>query len=379
MAEGDSDSQEKTQAPSQKRLDDARREGQVPHSRDLSSFLVLSLPALYLFAMSQDLAIAMLSLVKMGLSIEREVLLAPDLFMGHTMGLFALLAPFLALALVALLAAVVGPIAIGGLMFKADAIAPKFSRLDPLAGLGRMFGHQALVELGKSLLKAVWILGLEVLLIYLWLPAIMALGNFTLDEGLQGAGSLILWGLLLLCLATVLLAGVDLPYQLWEFNEKLKMSLQDLKDEHKETEGRPEVKGRLRARAQELARRRMMEDVAKADVVVTNPTHYAVALRYDPKRSAAPIVVGKGVDELAMRIRDVAKRAGVPQLEQAPLARSLYQHTPIGTEIPAALYASVAQVLAWVFQLREAKLRGVALRALPTVAVPEGLDPGGEV
>lgn len=378
MADSGEQAQEKTQEPTAKRREDARREGQVARSRDLASFLVLSLPAVFLITFGASVGESMTAVMQGGLRIPREVALDPGAFMNHLVAVVHPLWAMLPLAIVAMLAAMLSPLGTGGLVFNPDLVGLKFDRLDPIAGLGRMFGRQAAVELAKSLLKAFWILGVQAALVIWLFQDVMALANQELQQALAGAGYIVCFGLLMMALSTALLAAIDLPYQIWEHNEKLRMSLQDLRDEHKETEGSPEVKSRLRAVAQELARRRMMDDVAKADVVVTNPTHYAVALRYVPERQSAPVVVAKGRDELALRIREVARAAGVMELRQPPLARALYFHTRLGGEIPAALYSSVAQVLAWVFQLRARGAAATPPAPLAELEVPEGMDKGRE-
>jgi flagellar biosynthetic protein FlhB len=264
----------------------------------------------------------------------------------------------------------------GGWNFTLKALQPRLDKLDPLKGLGRMFAKDQLVTMAKASLLALVLLAIGASYLGLRAEHFAALLALPPERALASAGELIIAGLLLLVLALGVFALVDVPLQRHLLAQRLRMSHQEMKQEHKETEGNAEVKGRIRARMRALATRRMMGAVPSADVVVMNPTHFAVALKYDEGGSGAPRVVAKGADLLALRIRDVARAARVPVLQAAPLARALYAHCELDQEIPAALFAAVAQVLAWVFQLRAATELGLALPASPqALSVPPGLDP----
>jgi flagellar biosynthetic protein FlhB len=255
---------------------------------------------------------------------------------------------------VALVATLAAPLATGGIHFSGQALGFKGSRLDPLAGVGRMFSMRSLVELAKALLKVAVIAAAAAVVLRNGFPELVSLSTAPLKSATSSA--LDLTGLAALALAAAL-AGiglVDLPYQIWDWHKRQRMTREELKQEYKESEGSPEVKGKVRQMQAQIARRRMMADVPTADVVVTNPTHFAVALKYDDRKHGAPIVVAKGVDYVAEQIREIAKKSKVTLLEAPPLARALYRTTEIGAEIPSALYVAVAQVLAYVFQLRRA-------------------------
>lgn len=272
---------------------------------------------------------------------------------------------------VILLAAILTPLALGGWNFSSEALMPNFGRLNPLEGIKRMFTARSLVELGKALAKFATVAVVAVLVLWKDAPALLALGREPTALAIGHAIELSGKGLLAISAGLLLIAAVDVPYQLWQYAQQLKMSREEIRQELKESEGSPEVKGRIRQLQQEIARRRMMQDVPKADVVVTNPTHFAVALRYDDKRMRAPIVVAKGTDLVAARIREIAAEHQVPIFEAPPLARVLYRNVDIGGEIPSSLYVAVAQVLSYVFQLRVAKRSGVAPPQKPDVTVAE--------
>jgi flagellar biosynthetic protein FlhB len=269
------------------------------------------------------------------------------------------------------LAALLAPLALGGWSFSTEAMAPQFNRLNPMAGFKRIFSMNSVIELIKTLAKF-GVVGV-VAVIVLWNDAstLLALGQEPLDQAIGHTIRLAGKALIAITSGLLIIAGIDVPYQLWSHAKKLKMSHQEIREEHKESEGSPEVKGRIRQMQQQMARQRMMQDVPKADVIVTNPTHFAVALRYDEKRMRAPIVVAKGVDLIAARIREIGAEHSVPIFEAPPLARMLYKNVEIGTEIPSTVYSAVAQVLTYVFQLRVAKRSGFQPPPRPDVTVEE--------
>jgi flagellar biosynthetic protein FlhB len=263
------------------------------------------------------------------------------------------------------------PASIGGWSFSTKSLAPNLEKLDPIKGLGRIFGWRGLMELAKALAKFLLIAAVAGALIMYMAPQLLQLGDEPLRRALAHAGGILGLSFVVLSAALIVIAAVDVPFQLWQHAKQLRMTRQEVKDEFKETEGRPEVKGRIRQLQREMAQRRMMEEVPKADVVVTNPTHFAVALKYDRKMNA-PKVVAKGVDLVAANIRGIAEQHEITMFEAPPLARALYYSTDLGQEIPAGLYVSVAQVLAYVYQLKTAHGAGETAPAPPAdLPVPD--------
>lgn len=371
MAEG-SDAQEKTESATPKRLEEARRKGQIPRSRDLSAAAVTMSAAAALYMMGDQISGKLYVFMQRSLTLSREQALDPTqmvpMLASATVDGLKICAPLLAIIA---LAAVLAPLALGGWAFSSEALMPQFNRLNPLAGFKRIFAMRSVVELLKTLAKF-GIVGL-VAVIVLWNDAstLLALGQEPLDQAIGHTIRLSGQALIAITAGLLIIAGIDVPYQLYSHAKQLKMSRQEIREEHKESEGSPEVKGRIRQMQQQLARQRMMQDVPKADVIVTNPTHFAVALRYDEKRMRAPIVVAKGVDLVAARIREIAAEHSVPIFEAPPLARVLYRNVDIGGEIPSTVYQAVAQVLTYVFQLRVAKRSGFQPPPRPDVTVEE--------
>lgn len=366
MAERD-DSQERTEQATPRKLEQAREKGQVARSRELNTMGVVLAGAVALLAFGPAMVEGLGDLLRWGFT-------QPAAAMADVPSLMAtlrraawesvkLLAP---LFLVVLAVALLVPMLLGGWSFAPANMGFKGERLSPIKGLKRVFGPVGLVELAKALLKFLTVAGLAVLLLWLDAASVLGLGRSSLEGAMADAGYLLSLYFLALCGALVLIAAVDVPFQLWQHARQLRMTRQEIRDEYKETEGRPEVKSRIRNLQREVAQRRMMQEVPKADVVVTNPTHFAVALRYDAERMAAPRVVARGADLLALRLRQVAVEHGVPLLEAPPLARALYHSTRLDHEIPAGLYVAVAQVLAYVYQLR----RGVGETPPPPVDLP---------
>lgn len=360
---------------SQKRLDEARERGETARSRELSTALLMLVAAGALVAAGPSLIAHGKAFLAAGLALPRgaafDTALALESAARVTAWGFAIALP---LMLALFVTAFVAPLALGGWVFSTEALAPKWSRLDPIAGIGKLFSWNALGELVKAIAKVALIGGVIATLIWTGQDAFIEPLAQATGEALGFAGSLITRDFVWMAAVLLFIAAIDVPLQLWQHARGLRMSFEEVKREAKETEGDPLLKGKRRARAREVARRRMMAAVPHADVVVTNPQHYAVALKYDSKRMGAPRVVAKGVDELAARIRAVAAEHEVPLMEAPPLARALYAHAEIDGEIPAALYNAVAQVLAWVYQLRVAT--GGRFPATPQLApLPPGLDP----
>ncbi len=354
MAENDT-SQEKSEDPTPKRLREAREKGEVARSRELNTTLVLLTAAGTLLVMGGSIFTRLREILTNSFTVERDALFDPTtlhamLQLRITEALLMLLPLFAAL----IVGAVAGPLMMGGGGFSTKAMAPKLSKLNPLSGLKRIFSLQGLMEFGKTLFKFVLIASIAGSLLWKLSSTLLGLGHQPLEQGLMHAGYMVGWTFLSLAAILILVALVDVPFQLYTHQKKLRMTKQQVRDESKETEGKPEVKSRIRQTQYEIARRRMMAEVPKADVVVTNPTHYAVALRYDPTGMGAPRVVAKGADLVAAEIRERARAANVPLFSAAPLARALYYSTRIDQEIPAGLYVAVAQVLAYVYQLRTA-------------------------
>lgn len=324
--------------------------------------------------MGGHLGTQLYSLMRSGLSLTREDALdesrAIATFGSETLHAFLACAPILGLTLVAALAA---PLAIGGWNLSLEALAPDFTKLNPASGLQRMFSPRGAVELAKAFAKFLFIATIAACLLWKNAGELMGLGAEPVNLALGHAARLTGHAFLVLAGTMGVIAAVDVPWQLWQHNQKLKMTREEIKEEAKESDGSPEMKGRIRKAQHELARRRMMQEVPQADVVVTNPTHFAVALRYDEKRMRAPIVVAKGADIIAARIREVANEHHVPVFEAPPLARALHRHVEIGAEIPSALYVAVAQVLTYVYQLKNARRYGAAMPQPP--AIDPGLDP----
>ena len=373
----DSSAQDKNLPASQRKLDKARKEGKVARSRDLGHFMAMAAAGAIMVLALPAAAGQLKHWLGRSLTFERTQMLDADAMTGSlvsaTAQLLWLVVPF-GLAMVAV--AIVGTLAVSGWVWTMQPMQPNFGVLNPLAGLGRVFSKAQLVEALKGSLLAIVLGGLGASYLSNHVEGFAGLLAMPLPAAIAQASSSMLGGLGLLLLALGLFAAIDLPLQKRMFAQKMKMSHQEQKQEHKELEGNAEVKAKVKTRMREMNRRRMMAAVPKADLVVMNPTHYAVALKYDEASMGAPRVVAKGADLMALRIRDLAEGSQVPVLEAPVLARALYAHAEIDREIPAALFAAVAQVLAYVYQLRAA-LRGQVPMpgALAPLDVPAELDP----
>jgi flagellar biosynthetic protein FlhB len=344
---------ERTEEPSQRRLEQARERGQVPRSRELTNFATMIGGSAALVAVGGMLVGRMSHIMHTSLTVDPSRLDSPD-SMAASLGeaamsaLVGMLPLFGTLIALVVLAAVV----LGGWNFSATALTPDFSRMSPLAGLKRLFGFHGVSELGKALLKCIVVGAVCGSVIYRLFPDVMGLGHMAARAAINHGASLLAWSFVWLCSSLAVIAMIDVPLQLFQYNRSLKMTRQELKDEAKESDGRPETKQRIRQLQQTLARRRMMHKVPAADVVIVNPTHFAVALKYDPKNMGAPRVLAKGVDLVAANIRRIAEEHRVPVFESPKLARALYKSTDLNREIPAGLYVAVAQVLSYVFKIR---------------------------
>lgn len=377
MAEEDT-GQEKTEEATPRRLERAREEGQVPRSRELNTAAILLAGSASMLIFGQLVGTRLLGVAQASFRFERDALFDPNAMAalmnaaaGQAMG--AMVPVFLLLLLAALLA----PSALGGWLLSAKALVPKLARLDPVAGLKRMFSLRALVELLKAIAKVLVVGSLALVILYVVHWDLLSLGGEPLGPAVRHALSVIAWSALALSASTLLIAAVDVPFQLADHARKLRMTTQQVRDELRETEGKPEVKSRIRQLQRQLARSRMMSAVPKADVVITNPTHYAVALRYDIERAGAPVLVAKGTDLVALKIREIAEANAVPVVRSPRLARAIFHTTELETEIPAGLYMAVAQVLAYVFHLRNYRKGGGAVPTLSEdLPIPDGLDRG---
>jgi flagellar biosynthesis protein FlhB len=355
------EAQDRTEQATPKRLEEARKHGDIPRSRDLTTAAVSMAGALSILFMGGAVTGRIYDMMRISFSIsprqaldESYMLEALKQHSWHT--LLACAPIFGAIAL----AAVLAPLMLGGWSFSVDALLPNFSRLSPGVGFKRMFSMQAAVELTKSLAKFGVVALVAILVLRHDTRQLLSLGTEPPMRAAVHAGKLCAQAFLALAASLLVIAAIDAPYQLWQYARRMRMSREEIRREMKESEGSPEIKNRIRQAQQAIARRRMMQEVPKADVVVTNPTHFAVALRYDENRMRAPVVVAKGAGEIAARIRAVAAEHRVPLFEAPPLARVLYRSVDIGAEIPSALYVAVAQVLTYIFQLKAAK-RGLAM------------------
>lgn len=367
---------ERTEPASPRRLEKAREEGQVARSQELTTFTLLIAASGSLSVIGSIIIQKLSAVLESGLRIEQEVafnpaLLLPRLFQLALDGLLAI-APLLGwLMIIALLA----PMLLSGWLFSSKALFPDFKRLNPVSGLKRIFSSRGLIELVKAIAKAVIIGGVAAGIIWSHKQDVLDLIGMSLDTSLISMSKLIGLTFMLIVGAMLLIVLIDVPFQIWNHARQLRMSREDLRKESKEDEGDPQVKARIRSMQREMARRRMMAEVPKADVVVTNPTHYAVALKYQDHSMRAPKVVAKGTQLIAARIRELADEHHIPVLEVPPLARALYHHVELDTEIPETLYTAVAHVLAYIFQLKRYETTGgIAPQLSSEIAIPEEMD-----
>ncbi|HTJ99384.1 MAG TPA: flagellar biosynthesis protein FlhB [Bordetella sp.] len=367
---------EKTEAASPRRLEKAREEGQVPRSRELSTFMVLAAGVAVLWGGGAYIYSSLDGIMRHALGFDPNLSRDTNVMMASAVdGAWHGILVVLPILCVLAVAGIFAGLTLGGLVWSDKPLEFKFSKLNPLAGFGRMFSLQTVVELTKSVSKALLVGGVATFAIWHYLDQMVGLMHAALGAALGNMLNIIGMCCAYVVGSLLVIALMDVPWQIFSHAKKLRMSKEDIKQEFKESEGDPMIKARMRQLQRQAARRRMMAEVPKADVVVTNPTHYAVALRYSDGDMAAPRVIAKGMGEIAARIRELALENRVPMLEAPPLARALYRHVELGKEIPAALYTAVAEVLAWVFQLRSWR-PGWAHPVPPTnLPVPDGLDP----
>ena len=375
MAEENESGQEKTEEPTPKRREDSKKKGQIPRSRELTTMLLMLAAALALLVLGGWMGSQLQALLEWSFTIDRSHIFERDVVVRSLheaigRGLITV-GPF---AMAMLVVALAAPVVLGGWSFSARPMAPKLEKISPIKGFKRMFGTKALVELGKALGKVLVVGGTALGLFYLFFDSFYAMSRTSLLPAMAEGMRLFYIFFFLLALSLLVVVAIDVPYQIYDHTQKIRMTRQEVKDEFKQTEGKPEVKSRIRDLQREMSNQRMMEQVPKADVVVTNPAHFAVALRYDQSAMRAPRVIAKGTDLLAGRIRALAEENGIPLFQAPPLARALYYSTELEQEIPSELYFAVAQVLAYVYQLRAARRRGARPPDQPRPEVPEGMD-----
>lgn len=350
---GNDQSQEKTEEPTSRRLEKAREDGQLPRSKELTTTAVLLGASVGFLWFGHLVSDKLSAIFRYNFSLSREVVFDTSMmarYLAQSMG--DVLLGLLPLMVILLLASIVGPIALGGWLFSTKSLAPKFNRMNPIEGIKRMFSVKSLVELGKALAKVLLMLVLTVFLLGFFKDNLKSLSYQTIDSAITHSLTISAWVAIILSVATIIIALIDVPFQIWDHTKKLKMSIQEIKDEMKDTDGKPEVKSKIRQLQQEMANRRMLAEVPDADVVITNPTHYAVAIKYRPENMTTPIVIAKGIDQVALKIREIAGANQIEIVESPRLARAVYYTTNLDDEIPTGLYIAVAKVLAYVFQLR---------------------------
>ncbi len=345
--------QERTEQASPKRIREAREKGQIVRSRELTTFAMLLSSGIGILLLGNRVVDGLLIALHDNLQLTREDILDPSkipgYFLKESINLLWILSPLLLLLVTV---AIVAPIALGGWAFSPEAILFKIDRISPIKGIKRIFSWKSIIEVVKALSK----FGLIALVacFFLWKlrSELIVLGDEDILVSIKKSGSILVWAFIVLSSPILLVVAIDVPFQLWDHAKQLRMSRQEVRDENKETDGNPEIKGRVRFLQKEMARKRMMAEVPRADVIITNPTHYAVALKYDQSRMRAPVVVAKGMDLIALQIRGVGGIYNIPIVSSPALSRSIYHNTPLNKEIPAGLYMAVAQILAYVYQLK---------------------------
>jgi flagellar biosynthetic protein FlhB len=372
----DSDA-ERTEPASPRRLEKAREEGDVPRSREIATFTVLMAAGAGLWMTGGSLVGKLGQALQSGLSLSRDQVYNPNVLIERiTVDIAAVLLACLPLAGLVMLVALASPLLIGGWNFSSKAFVPNFMKLNPITGIGNMFSMNALIELLKAIAKTVVVGAVAWVVIMGQKEAVLALAVEPLNAGSAHVGEMVAKAFLIIVGALGAIAAIDGPYQLWHYHDKMKMTRQEMIQESKESDGNPQIKGKIRQMQREMARGRMMQNVPTADVIVTNPTHYAVALKYTDGQKGAPRVVAKGIDDVAAKIRELGAEHKVTMLEAPALARALYRHTDIDEEIPEKLFSAVAEVLAYVYQLRAYKKGEGLYPDRPTkLAVPAEMDP----
>lgn len=371
MAENE-DGSEKTESASGKKLQDARQKGNIPRSKDLSSALLLIIAAVTIYGTGALLVKDLESLFHFNFTIERADLFEFGRMVFHLYSsVVDVMDSMIVLMSVLAVAGVIGSIALGGVNLSWEPLIPKLSKMNPVSGLKRMFSAQSLVELLKSIAKVTLVGGVAAIVLTHYLSGALELTFQSIQMAIAHGVDIVIWSFIFVTLALVLIAAIDVPFQIWSHKEKLKMTKQEVKDEFKQQEGDPQVRGRIRQLQRQAAMNRMMSDVPKADVIITNPTHFSVALQYDQKGGKAPVVLAKGSDFIALKIREVGNHYDIPVIQSPPLTRAVFHHTKIGEEIPQGLFKVVAQLLAYVYQLRNARYGAPIPEKMPVLDIPE--------
>ena len=364
-------SQEKTELPTARRLEKAREDGDVARSKELSMAMIMIVTSALMIFMGGDIVMSLGHMMTDGLLLDRALIFDVQLLPVHLATIlfegFWAIVPIL---LVTLFITLLTPAFMGGWIFSTKAFMPKASKLSPIKGFGRMFGVKAIVELLKAVGKFLLVAGIGLFTLTWYSDGLLGLGKGSPEAAFMQAGEIMAWSVFFMCLSLVLIAAIDVPFQAYQHTKKLKMTLQEVKDEMKDVEGRPEVKAAIRQKQREMSMQRMIDAVPDADVVIVNPEHFAVALSYDQASEGAPKVVAKGVDHMSDRIREVAKKNAIEIVRLPTLARAIYYTTELDQEIPEPLYLAVAQVLSYVYSLNN-EMYGDSQAELPQIDVPD--------
>lgn len=378
MAENE-DGTEKTEDASSKKLQDARDKGNIPRSKDLSSALLLIVAGTAMYMVGMLIVDDLTRLFSFNFSIEREDVFDIARMIHHLyVSIMAMIDSLTVFMTIVAIAGIIGSLALGGMNFTWEPIVPKLSKMNPIAGIKRMFSMQSLIELFKSILKVALVAAAATAVLMNYLPKLTSLTFEATGTALSHSIDILIWSFILVSSSLVIIAAIDVPFQAWQHKDKLKMTKQEQKDEYKQAEGDPQVKGRIRQLQRQAAMRRMMADVPKADVIITNPTHFSVALKYDQTNKKAPVLLAKGNDFIALKIREIGNHYDIPVIQSPALARAVYKHTEIGDEIPEGLFKVIAQLLAYVYQLRMARNGEKPPERMPYFDVPEEFQWNGE-
>jgi len=363
--------QERTEEATPKRRQEARKKGQVARSRELSTMAVLMMSAIALLLTGDDTVNSLLSIMRDEFDLRQVDLKSTSILTDRlqSQSINALLG-FMPFAGLVLIAAVISPTAVGGWIFSVESFSFKWEKLDPVKGISRIFSLKSVIELVKALLKFALVLSVSVAILYGNINDIFSVGNMDIGPAILKMASMLVWSFLIISSSMIIITLIDVPFQMWDHSRQLKMTRQEIKEEYKQTDGNPELKRHLRERQREISQRRMMEHVPTADVIITNPTHYSVALRYDQNTMSAPKVVAKGKDLIAFQIRNIANANNVPIVSAPPLSRALYYSSEINREIPAGLFLAVAQVLAYIYRIKN-KLGISAGTELDDIEIPD--------
>ncbi|MFC3907983.1 flagellar biosynthesis protein FlhB [Legionella dresdenensis] len=380
MAEEDSEqSQERTEEPSAKRLKESRDKGQIARSKDFNATVILMFSGAAFLIFGGSLSNQLLQMMRHAFEFNTDVLVTSSAVMYKLfdLGISGFWSCF-PLLIVILILSIVAPLLTGGWVFSSQSIQPKFSRLSLMKGLKRMVSLKSFVEMIKSFAKFALVASVSLFILWWKIPRLIVLADYPIESAIINGIDIIAWCFILISASLILIAAIDVPFQIHEHKKQLKMTKQEVRDEYKETEGKPEVKAQIRRTQHEMARRRMMSEVPKANVVVTNPTHYAVAIRYEEKGKKAPVIVAKGRDLVALQINRIAQAHNVPIISVPPLARAIYYSTKLNAEIPRGLYIAVAQVLAYIFQLKNKHTYEHQPEFLQNVPIPDDLKRDAE-